>query len=335
MGEHGNKIKLTFVCTPKEGSAPRERTTDLIINGDTKTYNDKNRSKPVTALGPKAGDTWQTFFLFLVLALEKLKHGRALNAEDVKNLRGWASLTEDSRKTRFRELCSSSTLLERDEPGSYRFHDGVELAVLPADELDAIHAWARSPAQVPQPRPSPNEGRVGLTPSDCESLMTRFVTASGTDQVLYISVGECDFHKRWIPDLYDGTSRRLNGRPRISRIVIKCIAPAVIENYEQRGWLEPRFGENLASNLKSIQARRALKDVPIDIRYWQDLPPFHGFLFGDDLLMGHWEFNGEYFHHRTLLYRYTRQANPIEYDTYLYSMNLDEPSPLSPSRGVP
>lgn len=142
-------------------------------------------------------------------------------------------------------------------------------------------------------------------------LLTAVVRQSDSRNDLYASVGEADFAASWLGRLFEGYQYKTVGPPMIKRLVVKRLhAGAIAELVKQRK-LDPEFGERLAGNMKRLETSLAEAGVPIEVRFWFEVPPFHGWLYGNHLLRNQWARGPDgYYHVRTPLRYYTGERHP-------------------------
>ena len=136
--------------------------------------------------------------------------------------------------------------------------------------------------------------RVKIHPSKkYNEILSNFVMSSDQPQPLFVSIGSGDFVSSWLTRLYHEYSITGENKPKINKLVIKRLTYSQIDMYEQIGILQPGFRVAAESNIQILQNDPLLKreGVTVEEREWKSLPPFHGYLYGDRLLIGPWMVN--------------------------------------------
>lgn len=161
-------------------------------------------------------------------------------------------------------------------------------------------------------------GRVRIhTVDKYTDVLTRLVTDTVEPQPLYVSVGHADFVSQWLDRLYRETGQIGGTEPRITRLIVKRLSDDAIGKLEEVGALSSGFGEKLASNLKTIRSNPGItrNRVEIQERFWIGLPPFHGYLFGDRLLIGPWSVDeAGHLHVQTPILETRRASTPSRHE---------------------
>lgn len=143
---------------------------------------------------------------------------------------------------------------------------------------------------------------VYLTSDQVYSVLTALVTSADTEpKSLYVSVGTADFVCPWIKRIATEWHQRIL----ITELVIVRMRDEVIRALEERGLLEPGFLKALEGNIKAMATDDAVveKGIKVVERFWENRPPFHGYLYGSRVLVGKWETDSTgRLHVRTLVY---------------------------------
>lgn len=145
--------------------------------------------------------------------------------------------------------------------------------------------------------------------------LTALVTRKDASDVLFASVGTGDFLTPWLTRLYAETER---GEPvlRLKRIVVKHLDFTLASKLEAASVLERNFTNKLRLNLDTLQHDPALTEagVVLETRVWKVLPLFHGYLFGEEFLIGPWSVGRRgQLHVKTSLSRSTAAKLPNVY----------------------
>lgn len=145
-------------------------------------------------------------------------------------------------------------------------------------------------------------------------VLTGLVTRSNQLQPLFVSIGSGDFVASWLTRLYSEENITVENKiPKINKLVIKRLAYPLIDKLEKIDVLEPGFRDATESNIRILRNDPFLKRerVTVEEREWQSLPPFHGYLYGDRLLIGPWMVNqAGYLHVKTPLWETNQRHFP-------------------------
>lgn len=147
--------------------------------------------------------------------------------------------------------------------------------------------------------------------------LTSLVTRSREEQSLFVSVGEADYLAQWLGRLYQEPRQAGSREPRISKLIIKRLSDPVISRLQEADVLRQGFGEGLRANLQTLRSIPGIirNRVEIEERLWNRLPSFHGYLFGDSVLVGPWAVDeAGYLHVQTPLLETKRAAAPSHYE---------------------
>lgn len=132
-------------------------------------------------------------------------------------------------------------------------------------------------------------------------VLTEIVTGSAERKPLYVSVGTGDFVSPWIRR----TCSDQTAPVQISDLVIVRLSDEVLASYLSKKLLDPEFLQKLTSNIRDMKTDSAVRKMGITVveRYWPHVSPFHGYLYGNRMLLGRWEVDEKnYFHVRTPLH---------------------------------
>jgi hypothetical protein len=167
-------------------------------------------------------------------------------------------------------------------------------------------------------------GRVKqLTKSDqYYAILTDIVTKSDISRDLYVSIGEGEFVYTWITRIFREASP--DAKPKVNRLILKGLSDELIDAYVSTNRLSKNFKNRMDLNLASILEDEQLSrnGVKIEIKYWKSFPEFHGYLYGDDMLIGEWETNDDgSMHVKSPLYYTKRQFFPKQYDFIKHSFD--------------
>lgn len=121
-------------------------------------------------------------------------------------------------------------------------------------------------------------------------VLTNVVTEDGPKRDLFVSVGDADFVTPWLFRLLEDARSGLVPEPRIRRLFLKRMNQNLIDQHVRNGELPAAFGETLERNLSLLEESELLrqKDIKVHVYEWDKPPPFHGYLFGDHILIGDW-----------------------------------------------
>jgi adenosylhomocysteine nucleosidase len=129
-------------------------------------------------------------------------------------------------------------------------------------------------------------------------------------ETLIIVIGEGDVFYPWLRRMYEGLGPR---SPRFKRIVVHRLSDSSIKKLIGRGDLPQQFEARLIRNMGSLENLCQQKGVSLRFHSWDDLPPYHGFLYGDEALVGRWGRNGDgMLNVDTVLRYYTVTTHPEE-----------------------
>jgi len=120
--------------------------------------------------------------------------------------------------------------------------------------------------------------------SKVADILTKIVTGKDRNE-LWIFGGEFDFASAWLSRLSD---EELFSSLSIERVVCVAIAPTKAKKLIRVGLLEKDFIQRMKSNLRVIER---CFSKSIEYRYWNEHPLFHGFRFGNNLIIGTWQIN--------------------------------------------
>ncbi|MBE5228785.1 MAG: hypothetical protein IM550_11540 [Microcystis sp. M54BS1] len=147
------------------------------------------------------------------------------------------------------------------------------------------------------------------------AILTDIVTKKDILNDLYVSIGEGDFVYAWITRIFHEAN--LDKKPKISRLILKRLSDELIDIYISTNRLSINFKNKINRNLEFILEDEQLRqnNVEIEIKYWHTFPKFHGYLYGDDMLLGEWANDAKgYIHVKSPLYYTNRQFFPKQYD---------------------
>lgn len=135
-----------------------------------------------------------------------------------------------------------------------------------------------------------SRGRIYRSTADYDRALTRIVTKSPVSDDYYVSAGTGDFVVPWLQRLYRHAEINGSPVPRIRRLVFKCLSIEIMDTLLNNRMLAGEFKDRLEANLHGICNDALIRShgVEIEIRRWTRLPPFHGHMFGENLLIGPW-----------------------------------------------
>jgi hypothetical protein len=133
-------------------------------------------------------------------------------------------------------------------------------------------------------------GRIYKSTADFDKILTRLVMRPTTAKDYYVSAGTADFTVPWLQRLYRHAEINGGPIPKIRRLIFKCISIELMDILLANHMLAVEFKERLEANLRGITHDSLITSygVQIEVRRWTRLPPFHGHMFGDELLIGPW-----------------------------------------------
>lgn len=160
--------------------------------------------------------------------------------------------------------------------------------------------------------------RVHVSVAGYTSSLTKLVTAAGEDRPLLVSIGTGDFLAPWLTRLYHEQAVNPKARrPRLNQLVIKHLDEKLARSLVTLNVLQDGFWDALQTNLNTLRSDPYLKryNVQIDIRSWPVVPPFHGYLCQDRILVGPWMVNESgHLHVKTPLFEAHRKAASQQYE---------------------
>lgn len=124
--------------------------------------------------------------------------------------------------------------------------------------------------------------------------LTKLVTERRESRTLFVSIGTGDFLAPWLTRLYTEESIAFRDRePKISKLVVKRLPSAMISELEKIHLLEDGFNTRVEMNIQALKKDPNLKrsGVSVEEREWKDIPPFHGYMYGEKILIGPWMVN--------------------------------------------
>ena len=119
--------------------------------------------------------------------------------------------------------------------------------------------------------------------------ITKLVTSAKQKHPLLVSIGEGDFVQSWLSRICEEHQSHVQ----ISRLVLARIRTDLAEVLEEQGLLRSEFRSSMLANIEALRADPGVQraDIQVEVRTWSGLPPFHGWLFGDRMLIGRWSVN--------------------------------------------
>lgn len=144
-----------------------------------------------------------------------------------------------------------------------------------------------------------NRGRIYRSMADYDRVLTKIVTKSPVSDDYYVSAGTGDFVVPWLQRLYRHAEISGAPVPRIRKLVFKCLSIELMDTLLNNRMLAGEFKDRLDANLRGICNDELIRSrgLEIEIRRWTQLPPFHGHMFGDNLLIGAWSIDSTGFLH--------------------------------------
>lgn len=141
---------------------------------------------------------------------------------------------------------------------------------------------------------------------------------AGNGRILFVSIGAADFLTPWLRRLYSESSM-MGGQsaPRLHKLVIKRLDDTLARKLESDRVLESGFTNRMLANIQALRddCHIISAGVNIEERIWSGLPPFHGFLCEDRLLIGNWSVNdGGLLHNHTPLVETNKRTARELYD---------------------
>lgn len=160
--------------------------------------------------------------------------------------------------------------------------------------------------------------KVHVSITGYTSSLTKLVSVKGEDRTLFASVGTGDFLAPWLTRLYsEHAAQPEKKRPRLNRLVIKHLDEKLARSLESLHVLEEGFWDALQANLRKVRNDPYVKryGVVIDVHSWQQVPPFHGYLCQNRILVGPWMVNeAGHLHVKTPLFEADRKAVPQQHE---------------------
>jgi hypothetical protein len=132
--------------------------------------------------------------------------------------------------------------------------------------------------------------RVYSESVESEGALTRTVCRSKELHDLCCSVGTADFVVPWLQRLYRNAESNHKPAPKIQRVLIRHLPYALIEELSRCGVLDSEFGTRLRGNVSNLINDSVISShgARVEVRPWSQLPPFHGHLYSQDLIVGVW-----------------------------------------------
>ena len=143
-------------------------------------------------------------------------------------------------------------------------------------------------------------------------LFLRYILLNGSlDKTLYVSVGEADWVFGFLSRLYQEATIEDN-KPKINKLIVLHLSETRAARFEVDNLLPTDFHNRMSFNIKGLQDLSAenhfdFEDIPID-----NIPDFHGQMYGDWVLLGKWEIKNGLHHVRTPLTAYYRNNENFE-----------------------
>lgn len=130
-------------------------------------------------------------------------------------------------------------------------------------------------------------GRLGavLTRAEYFAEVSRMIRDARTKAILYTSIGAGFWLKNVIDTMGD------EARPMIQHIVARTISKRYANSLVRLKLLKPSFSTDLGNNIEALQGKTYRNGkVIVKERHWKGMSPFHGTMYGDDVLFyGPWQ----------------------------------------------
>lgn len=148
-------------------------------------------------------------------------------------------------------------------------------------------------------------------------VLTKMVVNPKYKSDLLISIGEGESLQDWLLRIFEEARAERNAIPQINRIVIKKLSDEMCDKLMAMKMINKDFKKNLYKNICEILHDDNLKyyNVTVQVKEWDVLPVFHGFVYDRTFLINKWTVNEQgHLHVRTSLYEYTAIDNADYYD---------------------
>jgi hypothetical protein len=122
-----------------------------------------------------------------------------------------------------------------------------------------------------------------------EVALKRLMHGSNFDGELGISLGNGFFANAFLTRLLRNGEVNKEKGARIHRLTVKSISPTLVAALQSQGMLPANFQIELDVHLATWKSLCAEHRIAFESRIWTKLPPFHGFLLSNALLLNHWE----------------------------------------------
>ncbi|WP_433264818.1 hypothetical protein ACQPZF_36175 [Actinosynnema sp. CS-041913] len=135
-----------------------------------------------------------------------------------------------------------------------------------------------------------DRGRTYASTAECDKALIKLVTRTSAPDDYYVSAGTADFVVPWLQRLYRCAEISRGPTPKIRRLIFKCLSAELTEVLLVNKMIAQKFKERLEVNLRAISEDSLIRShgVEIEVRRWNRLPPFHGHMFGENLIIGPW-----------------------------------------------
>jgi hypothetical protein len=135
-----------------------------------------------------------------------------------------------------------------------------------------------------------DRGRTYASTAECDRALTKLLTRASAPDDYYVSAGTADFVVPWLQRLYRRTETSRGPAPKIRRVIFKCLSTELADVLLANKMIAQEFKERLDVNLRAICEDSLIRShgVEVEIRRWNHLPPFHGHMFGENLIIGPW-----------------------------------------------
>lgn len=119
--------------------------------------------------------------------------------------------------------------------------------------------------------------------------ISKLVRKTLAPQPLLGIVGRADFAAAWLPRLVQQmVEERLDPTMHLSNVELARLSPRLIREFQRQKVLTDNFGKVLEHNLVAIAECLSPHDVPLSIRELDEVPSYHGWVFGEVAYVAKW-----------------------------------------------
>jgi hypothetical protein len=132
------------------------------------------------------------------------------------------------------------------------------------------------------------ENYITLSSAEYGLEITKAILSSQEYNTLYVSIGAGNYCMGLLERLYNEENFTIWHKPKIEKVVIKKLSDELCSRLVNQNFLEINYLDSIRNNLKTLHNISERFHVPYEIREWNQLPPFHGYIFGFHLFIHSW-----------------------------------------------